>query len=324
MRGRLIAIGLIAAALAPGTWLRTPLPEPDHSQVLRLTPLETGQLDLGEVQFKRAWRLNSPNTHFGSYSALIIDKNGRFLAGSDHGRLLRFDIPGSRTRARAPELRQFPGIGNADKFSVDLESLTRDAATSRIWAGFEGRNAIVRVSRDMTQRRLVEPAAMREWSSNSGPESLVRLEDGRFIVISEGTDPAGGALFPVLLFAGDPTEAATARHFRFRPPEGYRPVDATQLPDGRLLVLVRNFTIALPPRFAVKLVVADPDDLDPARPWQGREIAAIDDPAIADNYEGVAVQDEGDGSLTIWLISDDNNAIYQRTLLLELRWNPSR
>lgn len=34
-------------------------------------------------------------------------------------------------------------------------------------------------------RAQVRPLAMREWGSNSRPESLVRLKDGRFVVIAD-------------------------------------------------------------------------------------------------------------------------------------------
>ena len=42
-----------------------------------------------------------------------------------------------------------------------------------------------------------------------------------------------------------------------------------------------------------------------------------------DNYEGLAVAPGPDGALVLWLISDDNKATFQRTLLLKLLWRPS-
>ena len=320
---RLLLLALVAISLTPGTWIRTPAPEPNDSQVLTLTPLRGAPRDLGETTLAGAWRLTSANSDFGSYSALILLNANRFLAGSDRGHLLEFDRPDADAPRRDPLLRMFPGTANRDKSAVDLESLTFAPATGRIWAGFEGRNAIQRVARDYTGRRAVFPEAMADWTSNSGAESLVRLADGRFLAISEGADPDHSSLFPGLIFDRDPVEGGMARKFLFQPPRDYRPVDAAQLPDGRVLVLTRMFTIALPPRFAVKLVVVDPHERDPRQPWRGRTIATIDDPAIADNYEGVATARNADGSIAIWLISDDNDAIYQRTLLLKLRWTPS-
>ena len=52
-----------------------------------------------------------------------------------------------------------------------------------------------------------------------------------------------------------------------------------------------------------------------------KRLARIDTPFPSDNYEGLAVVDEGGGSWSLWLISDDNFASYQRTLLLKLHWD---
>jgi hypothetical protein len=52
-------------------------------------------------------------------------------------------------------------------------------------------------------------------------------------------------------------------------------------------------------------------------------IARIDDPRIHDNYEGMAVTREADGSQIVWLVSDSNEMVWaQRTLLLKLRIGP--
>ncbi|MGB3739996.1 MAG: esterase-like activity of phytase family protein [Pontixanthobacter sp.] len=319
---RLTILALVAISLAPGSWIRTPAPVPNDSHTLTLTSLDIAPRRLGETTLVGGWHLTSANSGFGSYSALVSIGSKRFLAGSDRGRLLEFDRPDMGAPPRDPVLRMFPGSGNRDKSAVDLESLTRAPATGTIWAGFEGRNTIQRIAGDYTNRKSVFPNAMADWASNSGAESLVRLANGRFLVISEGTALEEAGTFPTLLFDRDPMEGGTARRYFFQPPRGYRPVDATQLPDGRILALVRTFTIALPPRFAVKIVLLDPAELDPARPWRGRTIAAIDDPVIADNYEGLATTCNADGTIAIWLISDDNDSIYQRTLLLKLLWPP--
>jgi len=163
---------------------------------------------------------------------------------------------------------------------------------------------------------------MQEWSSNSGPEAMVRLRDGRFVVLSESRDSWRGSRFPALLFAGDPIENDEASQFRFVSPSKYRPVDAVQIPDGRVLVLLRHWSVGLPLHFANRIVVADPAEIEAGEDWKGQSVARIDDPSIADNYEGIAFEQNDDETLTLWLISDDNRATYQRTLLLKLRWDP--
>ena len=163
---------------------------------------------------------------------------------------------------------------------------------------------------------------MQEWSSNSGPEAMVRLTNGHFVVMSEGRESYWDSDYPALLFEGDPVEEPGVRLFRFAPPAGYRPVDMAQMPDGRVLILVRKLVLGLPPTFHVKLVLADPEDIAAQETWRGEVIATIADPKLADNYEGLAIVPGDDGAVALWLISDDNNATFQRTLLLKMKWNP--
>lgn len=64
-------------------------------------------------------------------------------------------------------------------------------------------------------------------------------------------------------------------------------------------------------------------DVRPGAVITPKVIARIDDPRIRDNYEGMTVTREPDGSRLVWLISDSNEMVWaQRTLLLKLRIGP--
>lgn len=316
---RLMAILLVAALAAPGTWLRTPQKD-DFRPILRLVPVEAGQARAGELAIEGVWELRSANSHFGSYSALLALPDGRLLAASDRGRFLRFAPPGAAPRP--PEFGAIGGDVADDKRAVDAEALASDPARNRFWVAFEGRNSIVRFGPGLVEGEGVAPSAMRGWSSNSGPESLARLSDGRFLVIEEGRPGWSRQTNTALLFAGDPVEGGESTVFRYAPPEGYRPVDAAPLPDGRVLILHRKVTLGLPYAFAMRIAVADPHTIRAGEVWRGREIAAIAAPLPSDNFEGIATVPHADGSITVWLISDDNQAALQRTLLYRLRWTP--
>jgi hypothetical protein len=67
------------------------------------------------------------------------------------------------------------------------------------------------------------------------------------------------------------------------------------------------------------LLVADPGRIVAGKDWPWRKLADLEAPLPMDNYEGLAVLPDRDG-VTLWLISDDNFARIQRTLLLELHW----
>ena len=324
-RWRLFGLLLVAIALAPGTWVRPP-PDwrfGDDRQILILDRLRIPADRIGEVEVAGAWALRSTNRFFGGYSALVAMGDGTLLAVTDGSRKMRLRPPGSGTPA--VEFGYFATLTQAqqeDKRLVDLEGATRDPASGRFWASYEATNQIERYDADLAPTGRVRPPEMRGWSSNTGAESIVRLADGRFAVLSEGNPRWFAAGFPALLFADDPVEGTRPERFSFRAPAGFRPVDMAPLPDGRVVILLRTVHWGLPPRFEGKLLVADPAEIRPGVAWAGRIIADLKAPLPMDNYEGVAVEPGADGEVVLWVISDDNHAKFQRTLLLKLVWRP--
>lgn len=316
----LVLIGVIIG-LTPGTWIRSAIPKANYDQILTLTPLDVPDGNIGAMEVTGAWQLNSPNSLFGSYSSLLIDDDGRFLSASDAGQLLRFPKPGAAGDVR---IETFAGRTVRRKKFIDIESLTRDPETGQIWVGFEGSNAIERFDAALTKSERAEPPQMQDWPSNSGPESMARLADGRFIALSEGYNDWGGAGFPGLLFPSDPVAGAKALEFTFTPPSGYRPVDMVQIPDGRALILVRAVHFGPLPYFTSKIVLADPSAITEDALWSGEVIGEIAPPMPSDNMEGISFEENPDGSLTVWIISDDNGAGFlQRTILMRLIWDPA-
>jgi len=321
--GRLFLLLIVALGLAPGTWWRTANDglEADNRQILLIEPLCFPQARLGEVEVAGLWHLNSPNRHFSGYSSLLVMEDETLLALTDLGRMLRLAPPG----AARPivKLGFFASREEGDKRVLDLEAATSDPVSGQIWAAYENTNQIERYDAHLVPTGHAHPPQMRGWPSNTGPEAIVRLADGRFVVLSEGSPGWFAADLPALLFPGDPVEGAKPAPFRFRPPEGYRPVDAALLPDGRVLILLRRMIFGLPPGFEGRLVLADPAEIRAGERWSGRSIAHLAEPVPMDNYEGLAVDQGDDDRLVLWLISDDNEATFQRTLLLKLLWRPN-
>ena len=316
---RLLVLVLLLGALAPGTWLRSPPPPPDNRPILAVTPLAPAPVQLGDMTLEGLWHLTSPNSMFGSYSALVLTGDGRLLAASDRGALLSFAIPPARF---SPRFGWLAGDAAARKTQVDVEAMTRDPATGRIWAAFEGTNAVERFPAALDKGVSVRPPELQKFGSNSGPEAFARLADGRFIALSEGPRERFGTVHTGVVFAGDPVDGARGQRFAFIAPDGFRPVDMAQIPDGRVLVLLRRLRFSLSPGFESALMLADPTGLTKDSQWRGTLIGTIIDPEISDNYEGLAIAPHADGSLALWLISDDNDMSYQRSLLARLRWMP--
>ena len=319
---RLVPLTIVALGLAPGTWVRTPQAVfTDERPILSATLLPLPNLGRGDLRVAGAWVLSSGNRHFGGYSALAVLPDGSLLAVSDRGRRLRFTPPG-----RPGRLVDFAYLGPerpAAKAGADSEALTVDPASGRLWVAYENRNRIVRYDAGFRPEGSVRPAAMRDWPSNSGPEAIVRLADRRFVVLAEGSPRSSDEDSPALLFPSDPVQGAVPVRFRFRPPDGYRPVDAAQLPDGRVMILLRQVHWALPPRFTGKLMIADPAAIRAGERWRAAPLADLAEPLPTDNYEGLAVEPGEDGGVILWLISDDNKSAFQRTLLLKLVWRPN-
>lgn len=292
-----------------------------HAVQVPLAPGDPGRTTVGRLHYLGGVRLTSPDLGFSGFSALSV-AGDHFTLLSDRGNLVRFRM-GQDWRPfdiRFADLPAGPGA-SAFKGDRDSESLARDPKSGDFWIGFESTDAIFRYDADFrTSPGRAYPLAMRHWPQNGGPESMVRLADGRFLVIGETARPKGGAVSQreLLLFPRDPTQPGGSQPVRlaYVPPKGYDPSDAALLPDGRLLVLVRRF--AARSLFTVKIELVDIRGMHAGQVLRGTEIADFSPPFQHDNFEGLAVQREGD-SLAVWMVSDDNEQWWQQTLLLKFR-----
>jgi hypothetical protein len=273
---------------------------------------------VGKLEFLAAWELGSGNQNFGGISALTALADGRFVGTSDAGTLIGFGLTNNATVDR-PFIVPLPDAAakgrNYD--DRDSESITYDPVSGRFWVGYEGRAAIRRFSPGFARTEaMARPAPMQRWSSNSGAEALLRLNDGRFAVFSEGYDRPDGS-YEALLFAGDPAEQGT-KFFRFgyAPPKGYKITDATLLPDGRILTLNRR--VALPEGFTAIISILDPAKISENTTVSGTPIAVLRPPLM----EGITTTQE-EGRTIVWMISDNNFNIFQRTLLMKFALLPN-
>ena len=313
---RLLLAAIVALALAPGTWWRSALPPPAFEGPLEITTLAEPIGLTGSLKLSGAWQLDHANPFFGGFSTLTWLGDDRFLSGSDRALLLEFTLPG--VNLSHASLRPAPAA--AERTTEDLEAIARDPLTGQTWLAFERDNLIERHDPDGTMRQ-VAPRQMAGWPDNGGAESLVRFSGGRFLVLGESRSAPDGEMYPGLLFAADPVDGAAALAFGFSAPGGYRPVDAAQLPDGRVMILLRRVDAYWPARFSSALMVANPAGIAAGQGWSGEIVARLGPPDLAENFEGLAVVPRGaDGAADLYLISDDNFSPGQRTLMLRIRW----
>jgi len=297
----------------------------DHPQVdvrrVMLDRHDPARTRVGALTFLGGVSLTSPDPAFGSFSSLGVHGE-RVTLLSDGGNVVSFRLD-DRWHLSQPWFGNLPaGPGTGwEKADRDSESMAIDPDTRQLWVGFENSNEIWRFAPGFARaERFVAPRAMAKWYANGGPETLVRRRDGRFVTISETAPPHAHGRRAVVVFAGDPTlhpdRAFTAW---YRPPHGYDVSDAAELPDGRLIIVNRRFE---PPyRFVNKLTLVAKDAFKPGATVTGREIATLAPPLIHDNFEGIAVTQEA-GATILWLVSDDNQILLQRSLLLTFRLDP--
>lgn len=283
---------------------------------LPLNPDHPGPRRIGALTFLNAWELGSGNNDFGGISALTALPGGRFIGLSDAGTVIGFGLAGD-DRTDRPFIAPLPMplVGPVDYKDRDTEGITYDPVTGRFWVSYENHHAIRRFTPALARSDgKTTPAEMRNWGSNKGAETIIRMHDGRFIVLSEGANMHGDRSMG-LLFSGDPAELGT-KHviFGYNPPAGYMPTDGTQLPGGQLLILNRR--ISFPNGFAAKIVILDPAAIQKNADVKGKTLVTLAAPLLVDNMEGITTTQEN-GVTMIWIISDNNFGALQRTILMK-------
>ena len=322
MRRAFLLLGLwIALGLHPWTVMTGP---PDNrsqtvtARPILLDPARPTLRQVGAFRMTEGWELRSPHSRFGGLSALVLAGPRRFVTVSDFGMVAGLTLARDGAVSDA-FIRRLPGVPNEQAFKKerDVEAMAVDPASGRLWIGFEYRQQIWRYTPDFAGLDgRAAPPAMAAWQANGGAEAMARLPDGRFLVMGEeGDDDHGWS--PGLLFAGDPVAGGGADPLRFAydPQDFGKVTDAAALPDGRVLLLHRTFSLFS--GFRSVIAIADPATIRADRPWRARALARFAPPLLTENFEGIAVEPDPDG-VGVWLLSDDNMVTWQRTLLIRL------
>jgi hypothetical protein len=299
---------------------------------VKATPVPLDERDssrqsVGELEFLAGFELTSPEPKWGSLSGLVIAANGTSLiAVADTGCWFRLSLQQDATG-------RLTGIGSAEVFPVldtagnpvpdkrhgDAEALARGPDGSLIVA-FEQQHRLWRYgpAGDPLASPAVPvriPRAARGLPRNGGIEALATLRSGRLVLLSEEGKSPSGDLRGWLQGKSGWTEIAVARTGAFLP------TDLARLPDGDLLLLERQ--VGLIGGFAARLSVLPAKALGSGAIITGREIATIMAPLTVDNFEALATRKGADGSTLIYLATDDNQNLFERTLLLQFRWHPA-
>jgi hypothetical protein len=278
-------------------------------------PLRSGEPpDFGQLEFRAGFVLASGDARFGGLSGLwLAPDGGRLIAASDQGTLWLAEP----AHAEDGTLIGFagwqpiePGTAPGDSAEGKRDAEALAVANGDLVIAYEGAHRLRWVPRDAPASHaaaLPTPAPLAE-PHNFGMEALVALEGGAVLAIAEGVRTARGDLAAWLI------EGDRFASLAYVPAAGFAPTGADRL-DDTVYVLERR--VSLLGGLTARVVMLDAAAVRPGARLIGRELGVLRPPALSENFEGIAARRAPDGSILVYLLSDDNFMPLLRSLLLQ-------
>ncbi len=314
---------------------------PVHTITCEATPIGSGEIDIGSLQFVAGAELTSSDARFGGLSGLDADAFGLLWTVSDQGigMALVIESPEDVRCLRAGPMRNQSGGQPAGKSEVDAEGLVMDRGAAIV--SFERNHRVVRT------QALVQPAGLygsANWilrapiafqadgyvADNGGAEALTMLENG--VLLAGGERALFNGHHPVWRF--EPSADLVKRFhdtgapsFAIAKQDGFALTGFDTTPSGALLVLYRRYVPLVGNSNIIGWVEKDAiENAAEGAVIEPRELARLtpNGPLPVDNFEGVASLATPDGHTMIWIVADDNFNDTQRTLLYGFRFDEAQ
>src|SRR5262245_43759158 len=308
--------GLAASACAsrlaakdegPATLLSRP--QPIEITARPIAFFQSGHPDsrrFGDLQYRGGLMLSSPVEHFGGWSGLAMDADGRrLLAVSDEGAWLCAGVeyaneaPAALVRAAIGPLLALRGRPLREKVDQDAESVallegSLDSGTLLI--GFERKHRIGRFPirngevQAPTEYLRLPPEAGR-MPANQGLEAVTIIHagplKGSVVAFAERYTRGSGYHTGWVWTGGQP------QRLQLRDIDGFNITDAAALPDGGLLVLERHFRWSSGVKMRIRRLAAA--EIKPGARLDGHVVFEGDQSYEIDNMEGIAVHRVANG-----------------------------
>jgi len=287
-----------------------------HAEPVSLNEQDPAQATTGKLRYRGGVVLKSPDSRFGGFSGLAVAVDGsRLIAVSDRGLRLSAEI------VYDPD-DDLAGIADADLGSLagedghSLRSNTeRDAEAlavgpaGEIIVAFERDHRLLRyLPGQLVPERIPAPEELTAAPANGGIEGLTFLDDGRLFAVAEELKWGDRAV-------GWVSDETGWSPLTYALSDGFVVTDLAKLPSGDVLALERRYTMRIGVAARVRRIAKDA--IAPGAELMGELLAELRPPLTVDNMEGISARrDAASGKTLIYLISDDNFNIAQRTLLL--------
>ncbi len=316
---------------------------------VQLQPLNPSRRRIGDLTFVAGYQLTSTDKRFGGLSGLELLDNGNLLAVSDHNEFVWIDLAADGVTpeaARISEMKDMDGARLEPGVDGRAEGVAWNSGMALV--SFDDNNQVL--AYDIGRCG----SAARGAPIVFGPfgMSLAEAYDVSRISVSDG---AGSEALAVTddwyLFTGVETKVGQLSPMSARPIEQDPDfslrvgVDAQEfvgldlLPVARREGSVRAFTLhrSFSPRSGYAVTLAETDfnryldegkavrqidgDIDQRARYRfietgWRKLAEMNMLMTIDNFEGVAAKELQDGRVRLYVVSDDNFASTQRTLLM--------
>lgn len=319
----LLVLGLAVVTAAKASSVPSAGPLELSLESLSLDEEDPERIRVGRLIWRGGFALTSPDRRLGGISGLAVSADGDIVSMvTDRGYWIRlrarYDAAGDlRTidDASIGRLRGPDGSIPRDKKEHDAETLERIPGGLAVGFEHDHRLWLYRATPHpfaARPTRIGLPSLLNRAHPNQATEALARLKDGRIVIFAEAFPRGTGDLLGWV--RADEPPRTQWQKFRYRRNLLYRPTGAAVLPDGDLLLVERRFTWV--GGFAARLSTIPASSIKPGAVLQSKELAVFEPPLLVDNFEGVDVRRDAKGRTMIYLVSDDNFTILQRTLLV--------
>lgn len=290
---------------------------PDHASFitpqaipLTATPIAPDTLKgamLNGLHFAGGWHLTSDEPNFGGLSGLTVHPKDHLLAVSDAGAFIWISMSNDAPSgfAAISYMRDEKGQLIQDKADGDSEGIELVGGLALV--SFERNHRIMAfdvgncgaAANGVLVTDIPEQDG-RPITDNRGAEALALSASGHLLAGFESQQRRGA---PIVELASDRTAS-----WDILPGPADKLLVGLDQQDGTVFSLFRNYLPILGNQIDIQ--AHSPESAAPLK------IASLSRPFPVDNFEGITATRLEDGTIRLYIISDDNFSSKQRTLLL--------